>query len=450
MKQHSRASFSRMIFNTLFFFLMAAGFAGCSKSDSTPQPPQENSGPDASTYPADVLNKWLTLQLRLMRDATGIPNVAFARYYVYSGIVAYEAVKPGIAKNPYDITWNGLTGLPEIEAHKTYYWPASVNAGLASINKSIFTSASTADKAAIDSLENAINSSFTISDTASITRSTAFGSSIASVVFSWSETDNYKNASAPYTLPVGPGAWVPTPPAFAAASTPYWGNLRTTIDGSIANAQPAAPTPYSEDVNSAFYKMAKDLYDSSQVLTTDHKNQAIFWRDVPGVTSPGHWLSILQQVLGITSSKLDKAASSYAITGACINDALISCWQTKYKYNLVRPITLIQSAVFGHSTWTAVLSTPAHPEYSSAHAVLSAAEADAFTYLFGSITSFTDHTYDYFPLPSRTYSSFKAIGEDAGYSRFYAGIHYMPTVLVGLTQGRTVTANIVSKINAGK
>ena len=450
MKQHSGASIGRTIIYTLFFFLLAAGFAGCSKSDSTPTPPPETSGADASTYPADVLDKWMTLQLRLMRDATGIPNVAFARYYVYSGIVAYEAVRPGIAKNPYNIPWNGLTGLPEIEAHKTYYWPASANAGLASINKSIFTTATTADKAAIDSLEKAINSSFPTSDTAAVTRSNAFGNSIASVVFSWSEADNYKNASAPYTLPVGPGSWVPTPPAFATASTPYWGNIRTTIDGSIANSQPAAPTPYSEDVNSAFYKMAKDLYDSSQTLTTEHKNQAIFWRDVPGVTSPGHWLSILQQVLAITGSKFDKAASAYAITGACINDALISCWQTKYKYNLVRPITLMQSAVFGHSTWTAVLSTPAHPEYSSAHAVLSASGADALTFLFGSIGSFTDHTYDYFPQPSRTYASFKSIGEDAGYSRFYAGIHYMPTVLVGLTQGRTVAANIISKIASGK
>src|ERR1700712_2957827 len=85
MKQLSSASFSRTIFNTLFFFLLSAGIAGCSKSDSTPAPPPESSGPDASTYAADVVNKWMTLELRLMRDATGIPNVAFARYYVYSG-----------------------------------------------------------------------------------------------------------------------------------------------------------------------------------------------------------------------------------------------------------------------------------------------------------------------------------------------------------------------------
>ena len=443
MKKHLRASSVYII----FCISLALVFTGCSKSDSKPT---VTSGPDASTYTADVVNKWMTLQIRLMRDATGLPNIAFSRYYVYSGIVAYESLKPGISKNPYKIPWNGLTGLPQIETNQKYIWPASVNAGLASINKSIFTTATAADKAAIDSLENAINGSFSPADSSAVNRSNTFGNSIATAVFNWAETDNYKNASAPYTLPVGPGSWIPTPPAFAAASTPFWGNVRTTIDGSIANSQPAAPTAYSEDANSAFYKMAKELYDSSQVLTTERKNQAIFWKDIPGVTSPGHWLSILQQVLTIRNVKLDKAASAYAITGACMADALISCWQTKYKYNLIRPVSVMQSAVFGHSTWATVIPTPAHPEYSSAHAVLSSAEADAFAFLFGNIGSFIDHTYDYVPLPSRTYASFKAIGEDAGYSRFYAGIHYMPTVVAGLAQGSVVTANIIAKISTGK
>ncbi|MEJ0081357.1 MAG: hypothetical protein WDM78_10535 [Puia sp.] len=88
-------------------------------------------------------------------------------------------------------------------------------------------------------------------------------------------------------------------------------------------------------------------------------------------------------------------------------------------------------------SWTAVLSTPAHPEYSSAHAVLSSAAADAFSFIFGnSIGNFTDHTYDYLSFPARSFNSFQAIGEDAGYSRLYAGIHYLPTIKTGLWQGR--------------
>jgi hypothetical protein len=191
--------------------------------------------------------------------------------------------------------------------------------------------------------------------------------------------------------------------------------------------------------------MVKALYDASQMLSMDQTNMALFWRDIPGVTSPGHWLSILQQVLKQTNSQLDKAALAYAVTGVCGNDAGISCWQTKYHYNLLRPITYIQN-VLGHTTWTSLLTTPAHPEYSSAHAVFSCATADAFTVLFGNIRSFTDHTYDYMGFPSRTYHSFKAIGEDAANSRFYAGIHYQPSIDTGVIQGRKVTANILAKL----
>ena len=314
------------------------------------------------------------------------------------------------------------------------------------MNRNIFTTATAIDKAAIDSLENALNTSYLSTENPEvIARSNTFGKAVADVVFNWSETDGYKNASNPYTPPVGPGLWVPTPPAFAAASLPYWGNNRPIIAGSIDNTQPGAPIAYSEDPKSPFFQMVKQVYDASQNLTPDQTAMALFWRDIPGVTTAGHWLSILQQVLKQTNTHLDKAALAYAVTGACINDASISCWQTKYHYNLVRPITYIRN-VMEFTTWNSLLTTPAHPEYSSAHAVVSAATSDAFTELFGNIGSFTDHTYDYLGFAPRTFSSFRAIGIDAGNSRLYAGIHYQPSIDAGLIQGRKVTANIFGRM----
>ena len=59
---------------------------------------------------------------------------------------------------------------------------------------------------------------------------------------------------------------------------------------------------------SDFYKQVNDLYQASKVLTTDQKNQALFWRDVPGVSTPGHWMSITQQAIRQSHSRLDKAA----------------------------------------------------------------------------------------------------------------------------------------------
>ena len=80
--------------------------------------------PKASHYPAEVLDKWMTLQLRLMRNATGIPNQAFSRHMVYSGIVALESIAPGLPRgNKWEVKWNGLTGLPP-SGNMKYYYPA--------------------------------------------------------------------------------------------------------------------------------------------------------------------------------------------------------------------------------------------------------------------------------------------------------------------------------------
>jgi PAP2 superfamily len=395
-------------------------------------------------YSSEVADKWMTLQLRLMRNATGVPNHAFSRHFAYTGIALFESLAPGLTgtDKKWSSKWNGLTGLPVAANANNYYFPANANAALATINRSFFSAANAADKAAIDSLEAALNQEFLLTKTASeIGTSSQFGKDVATAVFNWAETDGYKNANASYTVPTGAGLWKPTPPAFAAPLTPYWGNNRNIIIGSTTNTQPAAPIVYSTEPSSSFYQMVKQVYDVSQVLTDDQKAMAIFWRDIPGVSSPGHWLSILQQVIQHSGAKLDKTALAYALTGIAINDALISCFQTKYQYNLVRPVTYIRE-VMGHSAWNTFIGTPAHPEYSSAHASLSAAAADILTELFGKPQTFIDHTYDYLSLPPRTYPSFTAIGEEAGMSRLYAGIHYLPSITLGLAQGRKVTANI--------
>ena len=398
-------------------------------------------------YTSDVLDKWMTMQLRLMRNATGIPNHGFSRHFAYAGIAAFESIKPGMNKQTaqWSEKWNGLTGLPGNMPGKKFHLPANVNAALASINKAMFPNATAADKAAIDSLELALNNEFSSSQTAEvIANSIQYGKEIASLIFDWSETDGYKNANAPYTIPTGEGKWKPTPPAFANPATPYWGNNRTIVKGSTYNSEPGFPGYYSADPTSPFYQTVKEVYDASLVLTDDQKAMANFWKDVPGVSSPGHWVSILQQVIRQKEVSLEKAALAYALTGAACNDALIACFSGKYYYNQVRPITYIRE-VMGQTTWNSFLTTPAHPEYSSAHSSLSAASAAVLQNLFGDLGSFTDHTYDYLNYAPRSYASFFDIANEAGLSRLYAGIHYRRSIQIGFLQGERVVANIFSK-----
>ena len=399
-----------------------------------------------SYYSSDVLDKWMTMQLRLMRNATGIANHAFSRHFAYAGVAAFESLRPGLLDQDlqWSDKWNGLTGLPVSNHSKKYYFPANVNAAMAAINKAMFPNANAADKSAIDSLEAALKQEFLTDQPESIvTSSSNFGKAVATAIFNWAETDGYKNANNPYTIPTGAGLWKPTPPAFANPATPYWGNNRPIIEESINNAQSGGVFEYSTDPTSPFYTMVKEVYEASLILTDAQKAMAMFWRDIPGVSSPGHWLSILQQVVKQTETNLEKAALAYALTGTAINDALIACFEAKFEHNLVRPITYIRE-VMGYTTWNSFLGTPAHPEYSSAHSSLSIAAARIMEKLFGDIGSFTDHTYDYLGFAPRSYSSLVAIGVEAGRSRFYAGIHYNPSIDAGILQGNKVAENILN------
>jgi hypothetical protein len=400
----------------------------------------------ASLYPSDVIDKWFTLEIRLFKDATGISNGAFSRPFAYSGISAYESIDPGSAS--WKHSYNGLSGLPAADKNREYHWPSSVNASLAEFNRSFFTTANSnaTDIAAIDSLEKAIQATFSWLPHDVISRSTGFGKSIADAVYAWSQTDGYnENNVLPYTPPVGPGLWIRTPPAFAPPIGPFWKNDRPIIEGSGDNAQPPPPIAYSEDPKSSFYHMVNDLYSASKTLTTDQQNWALFWRDVPGVTTPGHWMSIIQQVIRQTHSHLDKAALTFALVGICLEDGNISVMKTKYTYNLVRPVSYIRS-VFGDTAWLSFIPTPAHPEYSSAHSVISAAASEALTAIYGNIGPLTDHTWDYLGFPARTFNTFRDIGMDAGNSRFYGGIHYQPSIDAGLKQGRIVGGNIINRL----
>ena len=429
------------ILGGLLFFLSLYLLA-CGKEVKPVPVPQK----DVPAYPSDVIDKWMTLQVRLMRNATGIPNQAFSRHFAYTGIAVYESLKPGLNGNEeWHNKWNGLSGLPVYGHWKYYYLPANANAALAEINRLFFPGASAMDRAAIDSLETALKNEFLATQEVSVTgTSELYGKAVARAVYRWAETDGSLHAGDPYTVPVGEGLWKPTPPAFSAPSTPYWGNNRTIIKGSLHHTTVSGPPAYSVTPGTPFHNMVKEVYEASQKLTDDQKAMAIFWRDVPGVTSPGHWLSILQQVIREKGTRLEKAALAYALTGSALNDALIRCFQVKYQYLTQRPVTYIRD-VMGHTSWSSFIGTPPHPEYISNHSALSVAAAQVMENLFGKNQAFTDHTYDYMNLAPRSYSSYTAIGLEAGYSRFYGGIHYMPSIEDGFRLGQQVTDNIFSK-----
>jgi hypothetical protein len=83
--------------------------------------------------------------------------------------------------------------------------------------------------------------------------------------------------------------------------------------------------------------------------------------------------------------------------------------------------------------WLPFIPTPPHPEYPAAHAFITGSVMQAVTEVLGDNIAITDHTYDFRGWTPRSYSSLFNAGEEAGMSRLYGGIHYLPSINTGLT-----------------
>jgi hypothetical protein len=383
------------------------------------------------------------MQLRLFRtNPTPIGGLPPDRYFGYSAIALYESVVPGM---PAYRTLSGqltdMPAMPHTEHGLSYYWPACGNAALAAMTRSFLPNTTAANKASVDSLENALNDAYKLqTDINEFQRSVDFGKAVAQSIFSWSANDGASNANAPYIPPVGAGLWVPTPPAFAAPFGPYWGNNRLMVRHSLDGAEPKAPPVYSVDPSSDYYKMQKQVYDISQTLTPDQVATALYYRDNPGFGG-GHYLFLLKEVLVKENRNLDFSAYVFAKTSIAILDAGIGCWQIKYKYNQERPITYIRG-VLGYTTWNPLFPTPNFPDFPSGHCELGGAFAQIMEGLFGLHYHFIDHTYDYLGMAPRTFSSFDALAQEVSDARVFAGIHNRISCDRAVTLGRKIARNI--------
>ena len=271
---------------------------------------------ETKAYSGDVALQWMTMQLELMRTSLpfigGLPP---SRLFAYTGIALYESVLPGMpAHRSLSGQLTDMPAMPQTLRGFAYHWPSCANAVLAAMTRNFFPNASDDNKRTINELEKKLNEIYKTEAGAEVfERSVKFGQEVAQLVFAWSKTDGYSNANAPYVPPVGPGLWAPTPPTFAAAFGPYWGNNRLFVPGSLDGIAPSTPPTYSTDPSSDYFRMAKEVYDLSQKLTPDQTALALYYRDNPGF-GDGHYLSILKQILEKEKPKLDFTAVAYAAT----------------------------------------------------------------------------------------------------------------------------------------
>jgi len=385
---------------------------------------------------SDVASVWFDTLYDVIRSEATAPPPA-SRIYGVTAVVLYEAIAPGSRENRSLVgQLNGLTWVPQPRRHrKKYHWPTVANAALGRTIRGLFPSLKPENGQAIDALEAQFNAQFRAEvKKKDFERSVEQGQAVADAILAWAATDGFATYNnCPYVPAPVPGAWRPTPPAFAPNPLqPCWGQIRPMVLASATDCPPPGHPAFSTDSGSDFFAAALEVYTTGGHLTDEQQTIADYWADGAGQTGtpPGHWMAIVSQLArhygphqhGLS---LMAAAEAFARVGIAVHDAFIACWYTKYVYNLQRPVTYINDHI--DPMWMPYITTPAFPSYHSGHSTQSGAAATVLTAMFGRLT-FTDTTHmDHGLVPPqapRTFRSFDEAAEEAAASRLYGGIHY--------------------------
>jgi hypothetical protein len=406
----------------------------------------------ASTYSADVPNKYFSFTLKLTKEGSGFTPPVASRAFGYTGLALYEAMVPGIPTNI-----SLVNKLPQFQTVTTpgsgaiLHWPTVANNVLANIIDSLWANASQTNKDSLLLIKNSFNSLFQSQVSASVyADSKAFGESIANDIFQYSKTDGAhegynSNFPTSYVPPSGAGLWVPL--SGQIALQPEWGETRPFVLDNTVSTIPGPPPTFSTSVGSTFYNYAYDVYTQSISNTPAQVTIAQYWADGGGtITPPGHSIAMLRNIMIHENANLETATIQYAKMGMALTDAFIACWKTKFLYNCIRPIGYINDNI--DPNWVPIVQTPPFPEYSSGHSSQSGAMEVILESYVGTSYSFVDSAHGSNFGGPRSFNSISEAAEEAAISRLYGGIHYEFGNNVGLTTGRAVGSNIESLFNS--
>lgn len=389
------------------------------------------------------------------------PPVA-SRIFVYPNIAAYEIMAQN-SKTYVSLQnqLNGLDSIPKLDSKSGVNQPLAALVAHMELSKQLVFSEEIVDK-----FRDSLYQKWTDENEEEFTVSKEYGLKVAERIKKWMAKDNYKETRTMSKFSVyanQPGRWQPTPPAYMDAVEPHWGEIRTLVLDSAAQFKPIPAFAFSLDKKSPFFKEVQEVYDISKEMVKKGDNSeeikiAQFWDCNPYVSvsqghmmfakkkiTPGaHWIGIVKIASKKSNADFAKTVFAYTKTSIGIFEGFISCWDQKFKSNVVRPETVINQNI--DENWKPLLQTPPFPEYTSGHSVVSTCSAIVLTSVFGDNFSYTDDTEVQFGLPKRNFGSFTAAAQEAAMSRLYGGIHYRAAIVNGIDHGKTIGNFIVEKL----
>jgi hypothetical protein len=250
-----------------------------------------------------------------------------------------------------------------------------------------------------------------------------------------------KIAKAGYTTPIPgkyssteAGKWRETPSQFRPPLLPFWGKVTPFV----LTSQDQFRCPPPESLGSEAYATelafvakhgARDNADRTEYETLSTP----FWNDDLGTsTPPGHWNMIAADLARRKNLSTAECARLFALLNFAQADSAISCWETKFYYNVWRPETALREVnqqlnpkAEAIPDFIPNMPSPPFPSYTSGHSTFSAAGARLLAVFFGTDDIEFSVTSDALPGAVRTFKKLSDAQKEAGMSRVWGGIHTM-------------------------
>lgn len=263
----------------------------------------------------------------------------------------------------------------------------------------------------------------------------------------------------------------PNQPLFV---TPQWGLVKPFVVPNIINFRsPAPPELMSAAYADSFNDVKSNGAKNSTTRTPDETEIGIFWgydgRPKLG-TPPRLYNQNVREIAILQNNNLAQNARLFALINLAMADAGIQCWETKYFYNIWRPILGVRGGQQDGNVWTTgdpnfeplgaprtnptdeekmrgVNFTPPFPSYTSGHATFGAAIFWTLRRFYGKDDiSFTlssdefngvskDVNGNVRPVRKRSFRSFTEAFLENARSRIYLGIHYQFDAYAGIDAG---------------
>lgn len=271
----------------------------------------------------------------------------------------------------------------------------------------------------------------------------AAGRSAAEQMLAWRANDRFdaKGQDKPGT---GPGVWQRTPPTMAPGILPQLGGVTPFMlkaaDQFAAKGRPAlTSSEFARELNEI--KTLGGRHSTAR--NAEQTAVAIFWsgNEVPIVNAAARAASEAHKL------SLHDNARLFALMHMAGADATIAAFNVKYARNDWRPITAIRTGygpVAADPGWESLLITPPHPEYPSAHCIVTGAAMQMLREFFGSDQVRLDYIYPPGLGTMRSYTSFSQIAKEVEDARVWGGIHFRSTDEDSTELGRKIGSHAIA------